>query len=100
MSLNPSNKTGTPIPWGDATEDKFYIDLALVGEGSDAKVTSDANLTEIGRSKTVCFNTYSNSPNHRLCMTVVQGPDSLVSATFDEYSSVYQGRKAGYTETE
>ena len=92
------------IPWGDGTNQNFYLDFSNVQENGQILVTSDKNTQGIQRVKVIGFKGISfkgisekvdnNQPIAYL--QVLQQTDNSVVATFDSNVSIYDDNKASY----
>lgn len=88
------------IPWGDGTNQNFYLDFSNVQENGQILVTSDKNTQGIQRVKVIGFKGIlsekvdNNQPIAYL--QVLQQTDNSVVATFDSNVSIYDDNKASY----
>lgn len=89
------------IPWGDETQDCFYMDFSSIVNSNIIRVSSDTNSSGKERTKILVFKGAmpdGSSPEYQASayLKVVQQIDGLVVATFENVTSVYQNQKAGY----
>lgn len=88
------------IPWGDGTNQYFYLDFSKIQENDQVLVTSDKNTQGIQRVKVIRFKGIisekvdNNQPIAYL--QVLQQTDNRVVATFDSNVSIYDDNKASY----
>lgn len=82
------------IPWGDGTNQYFYLDFSKIQENNQILVTSDKNTMGIQRVKVIGFKGIYNQPIAYL--QVLQQTDNNIVATFDSNVSIYDDNKASY----
>ena len=90
------------IPWGDGTEDNFYMDFSNAANDQSIVVSSDENKTGLMRTKVLSFK--GAMPDGTIpeaqavaYLKVVQQVDGLIVATFDNSYSIYDDIKSGYS---
>ena len=90
------------IPWGDGTNQNFYLDFSNIQENGQILVTSDKNTNGIQRVKVIGFKGVSeqvdnNQPNQPIAyLQVLQQTDNSIVATFDSNVSIYDDNKASF----
>lgn len=88
------------IPWGDGSGDNLYLDFSGQAGESVCTVTSDVNLSGFERTKVVEFRTtnseIADASQIVVNLSIVQDTDRLIVATFNDITSIYEGKKAGY----
>lgn len=85
------------IPWGDGTNQNFYLDFSNVQENGQILVTSDKNTKGIQRVKVIGFKSEKVDNNQPIAyLQVLQQTDNSVVATFDSNVSIYDDNKASY----
>ena len=77
------------IPWGDGTNQYFYLDFSKIQENDQVLVTSDKNTQGIQRVKVIGFKGIAY-------LQVLQQTDNSIVATFDSNVSIYDDNKASY----
>lgn len=80
------------IPWGDGTNQYFYLDFSKIQENDQVLVTSDKNTQGIQRVKVIGFKGISEIAY----LQVLQQTDNSIVATFDSNVSIYDDNKASY----
>ena len=87
------------IPWGDGTNQYFYLDFSKIQENDQVLVTSDKNTQGIQRVKVIGFKGISEKVDNNqpiAYLQVLQQTDNSVVATFDSNVSIYDDNKASY----
>ena len=91
------------IPWGDGTNQNFYLDFSNVQENGQILVTSDKNTQGIQRVKVIGFKGISGGISGKVdnnqpiaYLQVLQQTDNSIVATFDSNVSIYDDNKASY----
>lgn len=88
------------IPWGDGTNQYFYLDFSKIYENGQVLVTSDKNIQGIQRVKVIGFKGISEKVDNNqpiAYLQVLQQTDNTgVLATFDSNVSIYDDNKASY----
>ena len=83
------------IPWGDGTNQNFYLDFSNVQENGQILVTSDKNTNGIQRVKVIGFKGISEHQPIAY-LQVLQQTDNSIVATFDSNVSIYDDNKASF----
>lgn len=87
------------IPWGDGTNQNFYLDFSNVQENGQILVTSDKNTNGIQRVKVIGFKGISEQVDNNqpiAYLQVLQQTDNSIVATFDSNVSIYDDNKASF----
>ena len=88
------------IPWGDGTNQNFYLDFSNVQENGQILVTSDKNTNGIQRVKVIGFKGISEQVDNNqpiAYLQVLQQVDNTkVVATFDSIKSLYSNISSQY----
>ena len=87
------------IPWGDGTNQNFYLDFSNVQENGQILVTSDKNTQGIQRVKVIGFKGISEKVDNNqpiAYLQVLQQTDNSVVATFDNKKSLYSNTSSQY----
>ena len=88
------------IPWGDGTNQNFYLDFSNVQENGQILVTSDKNTNGIQRVKVIGFKGISEQIDNNqpiAYLQVLQQVDNTkVVATFDSIKSLYSNISSQY----
>ena len=88
------------IPWGDGTNQNFYLDFSNVQENGQILVTSDKNTNGIQRVKVIGFKGVSGQVDNNqpiAYLQVLQQTDNTrVVATFDNKKSLYSNTSSQY----
>lgn len=85
------------IPWGDGTNQYFYLDFSKIQENNQILVTSDKNTMGIQRVKVIGFKGISEKVYQPIAyLQVLQQTDNNIVATFDSNVSIYDDNKASY----
>lgn len=85
------------IPWGDGTNQYFYLDFSKIQENNQILVTSDKNTMGIQRVKVIGFKGISEKVDQPIAyLQVLQQTDNNIVATFDSNVSIYDDNKASY----
>ena len=88
------------IPWGDGTNQNFYLDFSNVQENGQILVTSDKNTQGIQRVKVIGFKGISEKVDNNqpiAYLQVLQQVDNTrVVATFDSIKSLYSNISSQY----
>ena len=83
--------TKIEVPWGDSTNDKFYIDFIDI-QKREVLVTSDPNSTGLTRKKEILITTNNDNPNSKVYMKIVQEVHGtgLPLVTFNKVVAIYK----------
>ena len=87
------------IPWGDGTNQNFYLDFSNVQENGQILVISDKNTQGIQRVKVIGFKGISEKVDNNqpiAYLQVLQQTDNSVVATFDSIKSLYSNISSQY----
>lgn len=87
------------IPWGNGTNQNFYLDFSNVQENGQILVTSDKNTNGIQRVKVIGFKGISEQVDNNqpiAYLQVLQQTDNSIVATFDSNVSIYDDNKASF----
>ena len=87
------------IPWGDGTNQYFYLDFSKIQENDQLLVTSDKNTQGIQRVKVIGFKGISEKVDNNqpiAYLQVLQQTDNSVVATFDNKKSLYSNTSSQY----
>ena len=87
------------IPWGDGTNQNFYLDFSNVQENGQILVTSDKNTNGIQRVKVIGFKGISEQVDNNqpiAYLQVLQQTDNSIVATFDNIKSLYSNISSQY----
>ena len=87
------------IPWGDGTNQYFYLDFSKIQENDQVLVTSDKNTQGIQRVKVIGFKGISEKVDNNqpiAYLQVLQQTDNRVVATFDNKKSLYSNTSSQY----
>jgi hypothetical protein len=87
------------IPWGDGTNQYFYLDFSKIQENDQVLVTSDKNTQGIQRVKVIGFKGISEKVDNNqpiAYLQVLQQTDNSVVATFDNKKSLYSNTSSQY----
>ena len=87
------------IPWGDGTNQYFYLDFSKIQENDQVLVTSDKNTQGIQRVKVIGFKGISEKVDNNqpiAYLQVLQQTDNNVVATFDNKKSLYSNTSSQY----
>ena len=88
------------IPWGDGTNQYFYLDFSKIQENDQVLVTSDKNTQGIQRVKVIGFKGISEKVDNNqpiAYLQVLQQTDNTrVVATFDNKKSLYSNTSSQY----
>ena len=87
------------IPWGDGTNQYFYLDFSKIQENDQVLVTSDKNTQGIQRVKIIGFKGISEKVDNNqpiAYLQVLQQTDNRVVATFDNKKSLYSNTSSQY----
>ena len=87
------------IPWGDGTNQYFYLDFSKIQENDQVLVTSDKNTQGIQRVKVIGFKGISEKVDNNqpiAYLQVLQQTDNSVVATFDSIKSLYSNISSQY----
>ena len=88
------------IPWGDGTNQYFYLDFSKIQENNQILVTSDKNTQGIQRVKVIGFKGISEKVDNNqpiAYLQVLQQTDNTrVVATFDSIKSLYSNISSQY----
>ena len=87
------------IPWGDGTNQNFYLDFSNVQENGQILVTSDKNTNGIQRVKVIGFKGISEQIDNNqpiAYLQVLQQTDNSIVATFDNKKSLYSNTSSQY----
>ena len=87
------------IPWGDGTNQNFYLDFSNVQENGQILVTSDKNTNGIQRVKVIGFKGISEQVDNNqpiAYLQVLQQTDNSIVATFDSIKSLYSNISSQY----
>ena len=87
------------IPWGDGTNQNFYLDFSNVQENGQILVTSDKNTQGIQRVKVIGFKGISEKVDNNqpiAYLQVLQQTDNSIVATFDSIKSLYSNISSQY----
>ena len=88
------------IPWGDGTNQYFYLDFSKIQENDQVLVTSDKNTQGIQRVKVIGFKGISEKVDNNqpiAYLQVLQQVDNTrVVATFDNKKSLYSNISSQY----
>ena len=88
------------IPWGDGTNQYFYLDFSKIQENNQILVTSDKNTMGIQRVKVIGFKGISEKVDNNqpiAYLQVLQQTDNTrVVATFDNQKSLYSNISSQY----
>ena len=87
------------IPWGDGTNQYFYLDFSKIQENDQVLVTSDKNTQGIQRVKVIGFKGISEKVDNNqpiAYLQVLQQTDNGIVATFDNKKSLYSNTSSQY----
>ena len=87
------------IPWGDGTNQNFYLDFSNIQENGQILVTSDKNTNGIQRVKVIGFKGISEQVDNNqpiAYLQVLQQTDNSIVATFDSIKSLYSNISSQY----
>ena len=87
------------IPWGDGTNQYFYLDFSKIQENNQILVTSDKNTMGIQRVKVIGFKGISEKVDNNqpiAYLQVLQQTDNNIVATFDNKKSLYSNTSSQY----
>ena len=87
------------IPWGDGTNQYFYLNFSKIQENDQVLVTSDKNTQGIQRVKVIGFKGISEKVDNNqpiAYLQVLQQTDNSVVATFDNKKSLYSNTSSQY----
>ena len=87
------------IPWGDGTNQYFYLDFSKIQENNQILVTSDKNTMGIQRVKVIGFKGISEKVDNNqpiAYLQVLQQTDNNIVATFDNQKSLYSNISSQY----
>ena len=87
------------IPWGDGTNQYFYLDFSKIQENDQVLVTSDKNTQGIQRVKVIGFKGISEKVDNNqpiAYLQVLQQTDNSIVATFDNKKSLYSNTSSQY----
>ena len=87
------------IPWGDGTNQNFYLDFSNVQENGQILVTSDKKTNCIQRVKVIGLKGISEQIDNNqpiAYLQVLHQTDNSIVATFDCNVSIYDDNKASY----
>ncbi len=81
------------IPWGDGSEDNFYLDYT---DPINPIVTSDPNLNHVSRRKVIKYTTNQNIPNGTVYLIVEQRFDGLIIPIFETTVPIIDNTVSGF----
>ena len=87
------------IPWGDGTNQYFYLNFSKIQENDQVLVTSDKNTQGIQRVKVIGFKGISEKVDNNqpiAYLQVLQQTDNSVVATFDNKKPLYSNTSSQY----
>ena len=71
------------VPWGDSTNDKFYIDPQYINSTNTINISSDPNNTNRIRTTVILYKT-QDITTKPICLIIEQKIDNTLSITYNK----------------